>query len=212
MSTQLLCPLLRTYCLPSTDPKISLAWTGPLETTWSITPLTTGPTCVGFPRESHSQKQSVGSKSCLHCAPSAVPRGSPHRQWEARSHAGSMFRSTLVHSYETGVLACFPSPWIFSASGSGGDTTLMKIQHIGLLLCVCFCNDVSPPQGTVYPLGAEAPLLHLCHGTHHHKAYGPVRRRANNLQGGCSPVTTGHMSEQQVLCQSKAVAKPKHTS
>jgi len=95
-----------------------------------------------------------------------------------------------VQCYETGILACFPSPWIFSASDLAGSDHFNEDSAYGFgVFCVCFCNDVSAPQGTLCPLGAEALVLHPCHGTHHHKARGSVRKGAGNLQGGCSPVT-----------------------
>lgn len=64
----------------------------------------------------------------------------------------------------------FPARGFSQLVTQGGETTSLKIQHMGLLLCVCFCDDVSPPEGTFYPLGAESLVLHRCHGTHHHKA------------------------------------------
>lgn len=94
---------------------------------------------------------------------------------------------------------------VFSAHGFSqtvtkwGGTMLVKIQCMGLPFSVCFHNDMSPPQDISYP---PILVLHPCRATLHHNTYTPVGKGVNNLQGGCSSVTTvcvwtaGHVPDQ----------------
>lgn len=72
-------------------PKISSSWTGPLETTWSITPLIAWPTHTGFPGERHCPK-ATGKVQVM-----PLLRSFSCAQWQSLQAAGSrvLCRSTL---------------------------------------------------------------------------------------------------------------------